>query len=400
MNSRRLLPVWRYIALAGAITVLGSLLVGVNPGRASQPFSPTLAVSPSSIVPGASASITLTSTVPDDDHALDSVNLILPPGWGIASDQQVPDGDVVGTAVIEADLGCDGSADPPLTWTLKDISTGTPSVRAEWRATSGSTSWVWRVVVDDLQSGETELSIILGNASMPTPICAPQTFTLTINESSSPSNSALLTNPSQGANYVWSAIYVSVGLQHVTSDSVAVFVGVPCPSGLTALGTSSSGAGGPPHDLAVALQAPAKTDFQTDSVGDIIPGTAALTLKVINRSDHSHQIRAVVCAQPPEITLEPVNPSGTISLPPAPCAAAAGVIYDQTLSVGASSRVDVTVNYSVSCKDGSEVEYQFMALAQLDTEGDQAPANNAAVDVMNSRFLPGDDCTSECDPKS
>ncbi len=378
------------------------MVAGANPGTASQPFSPGLeVVSLSSSLPGDNASVTLRTTIPVGQHALDSVHLFLPPQWGVARDSQVPDGDVVGSAVLEADVGCDDiGGDAPFTWTLVDIPSG-GGLDAEWRTTSGSTSWVWRVRVEELMTGETELAMVLGNASMPTDICAPQTFTLTFNGLSSPSNSAVLTNPSQGANYVLSATYVSVGLGHVTSDSAAVFVGVPCPGGLTELGTSNSAGGGAPHDLAVALQAPAKTDFQADSVtGDIIPGTAALTLKVLNRGDHAHDIRAVVCAQPPEITLEPLNPSGTLSLPPAPCSAAAGVIYDQTLAVGANSRVDVPINYNVSCKDGSEVEYQFMALVQLDTEGDQVPANNAAIDVMNSRFLPGDDCTSECDPKS
>ena len=398
MSYRRMLSTWRYIALGGAITVLGALLAGANPGTASPSFSPALEdVSLSSSLPGDNASITLKTTVPADHDPLDSVHIFLPPQWDVASDNQVPDGDVVGSAVMEADLGCDGIADAPLTWTLEDIPSG-GGLDAEWRTTSGS--WVWRVRVEELKTGEIELAIVLGNASMPPSICAPQTFTLTFNGLSSPSNSAVLTNPSQGAIYVVSATYVSVGLEHVTSDSTTVFVGVPCPSNLMELGTSNSSGVGTPHDLAVALQAPAKTDFQTDSVGDIIPGTAALTLKVINRSDHAHDIRAVVCAQPPEITVEPLNPSGTLSLPPAPCSAAAGVIYDQTLAVATNSRVDVPINYNVSCKDGSEVEYQFMALVQLDTEGDQAPANNAAIDVMNSRFLPGADCTSECDPKS
>ena len=268
---------WRYIALGGAIAVLGTLLVGGSPGMASQPFSPSLAIDPpSSTLPGANASITLSTTVPAG-HALFSVNVILPPEWGVASDNQVPDGDVVGSAVIEADVGCDSIADAPFTWTLEDFPAAS-RVHAEWRATG---SWGWRVVVDELMTGEIELSIVLGNGSMPTPICAPQTFTLTINGLSSPSSSAVLTNPSPVANYVWSAIFVSAGLEHVTSDSDTVAIGPDsdgdqiadvgdnCPSVPNTGQLDGDGDGaGDVCDNCPSLPNPGQGDANTNGVGD------------------------------------------------------------------------------------------------------------------------------------
>ena len=40
-----------------------------------------------------------------------AIALGIPPGWQVAGDEGVPDGDPVGEGTLEADLGCDGSTD-------------------------------------------------------------------------------------------------------------------------------------------------------------------------------------------------------------------------------------------------------------------------------------------------
>ena len=250
--------VWGFPAAVAAIGLLVVLGPSPAPSGASQGFSPTLTVALTSVQPAKTAGVYLTTQVAAGQHPLDSMSVFPPVGWSVARGRDVPNGDQVGVATVNADLGCDGVVDSLPNLPLLDAQPSDSGTKAEW-ITSGS-GWQFRVLVDELQPGEHEISMVIANGSMPVPICAPQKFIFVINARSQPGNVALMTNPAQAGVYTWQAIYVSLGLEHVhlTNRSVTIGGQTPAPTAT-------------PVPTATPAPTPVPTLPPTDIDGDGIP---------------------------------------------------------------------------------------------------------------------------------
>lgn len=206
--------------LAGGLLALLALVVGASDAQAqctaNCPLEATFDVSVSDILPLVNSDVTLQTTVADGNDTIRTVGFLTPPGVGVASDNQTPDGTVVGSVTMSADVGCDGLVDPQPTWTLRDANADLN--KAEWVTESGGT-WQFRITVDGNSTLGHQLNIILENGSMPTPMCSPQTFAFTF-------NSVVMTNPAEGT-HTWAAVYTgrtTTGVTITRSDTVAIGV--------------------------------------------------------------------------------------------------------------------------------------------------------------------------------
>jgi hypothetical protein len=224
-----------------------ALAASTAPSGASQGFSPTLNVALGSNQPGRQAAVYITTQVAAGQHPVDSMSIFPPLGWSVARGADIPNGDQVGVANISADLGCDGVLDSLPSLNLLDVPVSDSGTKAEW-VTSGS-SWQFRILVEEIQPGEHEISVVLANGSMPQPICSPQKIILLITAHSKPGNAAIMTNPAQPGVYTWSAIYVSLGLEHVHLASRNVVIGTPAPVPTATPGPSATPSPTPPADL-------------------------------------------------------------------------------------------------------------------------------------------------------
>ena len=215
------------LAALAALTAAVVVLAGAAATRASQPFSPALNVTLAPADPGVHGAVTVATSIPAGHHPLDSVSIFVPGAWQVARGQDVPDGQQVGSVVMSADVGCNGSVENLPAEQLIDVAVNDSAKKAEWTTTGGS--WTFNLVVDALQGGGHEIGGVLANATMPVPICAPQVVNITIQGRSTPGNYPVLTNPTSTGTYTWSAVYVSLGLGHLVEvqDTVAVCV---CPS--------------------------------------------------------------------------------------------------------------------------------------------------------------------------
>ena len=216
------------LALLMAVAVVAAL-ASWRDTSASLSFGPSSAVSVSNVNPGADTSIISTHTVPGGHHLLDSVNIRISNNYTIASDNAVPDFDIVGEVRMDVDLDCDGNVDTLAPGALVEVPADS-SLKAEWRATIGG-SWQLLFVLDDLpQNQGTLIAVSLVNASMPSLYCTPQTFAYTIFATSIPSGATVVTNPTQSGTYIFNASYLSFsfeGIQneHTASASDSVVIG-------------------------------------------------------------------------------------------------------------------------------------------------------------------------------
>jgi hypothetical protein len=239
------------------------LLVFAQPSGASQAFSPSFNVALSSSQPGKVSGVYITMQIAAGQHPLDSMSIFPAPGWSITRGRDIPNGDRIGVATITADIGCDGVVETLPSFTLVNAPVSDPGTKAEW-VTSG-TSWEFRLVVDELQPLEHEISVVLANGSMPFPICTPQKLLLLVNAHSQPGNVPIMINPVQPGMYTWSAIFVSLGLEHVHLASRNVGIGTQTP-----VPTAT------PVPSATPSPTPVGTPAATDLDGDGIPNDIEL----------------------------------------------------------------------------------------------------------------------------
>ena len=207
--------------LTAAAVAVAALVVGSEQAQALT-LNPSFQIlSISSTVPGADAEITLETTVPAGSDPLKDIIFFAPSGWKIANDGQVPDNDVTVTGTGTADVGCDMTIDTLPAWTFRDATSGL-GVNSEWLATD--TPWQLRFSVDGSQNVGFEISSFVANTTMPTPMCAPQTFTFTFKAKSDPSLSPVMTNPNAEGSYEWIAIYAGLTdpITAVRKDAVAI----------------------------------------------------------------------------------------------------------------------------------------------------------------------------------
>jgi Bacterial TSP3 repeat len=217
---------WRVsrYALIGSLA-LAFWFVSDGPASATMPFTPAFDVTVSNANPGVRANVTTVHSVPAGNHLIDSINIFIPIDWQIASGDTYPAGNVVGQVSAKADKGCNGSVDTLTPGNLinQALAPTDPS-QAEWLAALDGTWQLLFIVEETSQPREWQVSVTLGNASMPAGMCAPQELRLTINGSASPSGAHVIANPTRADPYVWDDGLLSLGGSHVefVSDSVVI----------------------------------------------------------------------------------------------------------------------------------------------------------------------------------
>ncbi len=191
------------------------------------PFNPVFDAFVSSPAPSANSNLRLAVSLPGGNHVLGSWSIIVPNQWGVASGNQVFDGDVVGKGTMSLDTDCDGSIQTYGPFDLVDLPSDPSSPYAEW--SFRISNW-WDVIIAvNADPGEPlDMSTYLPTGiSVPHALCAPQTFIVTISGRSSPHNDAVLSNPNAGT-YNWQTSLGSKGGEHIVYPADSVCVGNSC----------------------------------------------------------------------------------------------------------------------------------------------------------------------------
>jgi Thrombospondin type 3 repeat/Bacterial TSP3 repeat len=213
----------RYALIAALATVFW--LAGDGTASATMPFTPSFDLSVSNANPGFRANTTTVHSVPVDNHLIDSINIFIPIQWQIAAGDTYPAGNVVGQVSGKADKGCNGSVDTlsPGNLINQALAPSDPS-QAEWLAIIDGTWQLLFIVEETSQPREWQISVTLGNASMPAGMCSPQELKVTINGSASPSGAQVIANPTQAGMHTWDDGLLSLGGSHVAfiSDNIVI----------------------------------------------------------------------------------------------------------------------------------------------------------------------------------
>jgi hypothetical protein len=214
----------RYAFIAAMAAVLW--LAGEGTASATMPFTPAFDISVSNANPGMRANVTTVHSVPAGNHLIDSINTFIPIQWQIASGDTYPVGNVVGQVSAKADKGCNGSVDTLTPGNLinQALAPSEPS-QAEWLAIIDGTWQLLFIIEETSQPREWQISVTLGNASMPAGMCSPQELTVTINGSASPSGAQVIANPTAAGSYLWEDGLLSFGGSHVAFVSDTVVIG-------------------------------------------------------------------------------------------------------------------------------------------------------------------------------
>ncbi len=201
-------------------------------------FSPTVSVTDSSTVAGAAGTLTFSIDLAQGDLIPQGVAILVPAGWGVASDAAVPDGAQVGAisgTFTASNLGgpCMTLADylPDLFEATTD--TGSPTYPAFLAALAPGTHKARyygidsiaglpnaavpvNIIVDQLPAPDNrhQLIVIVGDpATSPNltteVMCSPWTFALTLQGTATPGGEPLYTNPATPGAYEFSAVLAS-----------------------------------------------------------------------------------------------------------------------------------------------------------------------------------------------
>jgi hypothetical protein len=219
---------YRRVSRYAFIAALGAALwfAGDWTVSATMPFTPAFDVSVSNANPGVRANVTTIHSVPAGNHLIDSINIFIPIDWQIAAGDTYPVGNIVGQVSARADKGCNGSVETlsPGNLINQALAPSDPS-QAEWLAVVDGTWQLLFIVEETSQPREWQISVTLGNASMPSGMCSPQEITLIINGSASPSGAQVVANPTRADTYTWDDGLLSLGGSHVAFVSDTVVIG-------------------------------------------------------------------------------------------------------------------------------------------------------------------------------
>jgi len=211
------------------IGLLVALIVVVADGRpaeGSRPFQPAFQIAPAigDATTSGHPSITRRVTVSEAEHVVAYETLNIPPGFDVAGDQRVPDGDTVGEGSLSIDKDCDGTVDS-YAFTLIEVGTEEPDEKTNWRS-DGMPFTLLMVVSGSRQVGHTIESLLFAGVLGPS-FCPPMDYSVR-HWGVSSSGEPVWTNPESEGTYVPSAEYISAPLtfpiehQVTVSDIVAV----------------------------------------------------------------------------------------------------------------------------------------------------------------------------------
>lgn len=224
--------------------VSGAVILGLVAEAGAADFSPTIDFTLGDKT--ANANSTLRTMVKQDsgEEELKTVELRVPAGFNLATDQQLTNGETLGAGSIVIDAGprCRGVG--PLSAPVTVMVTITEKDRNSAQIASG----VEAVYFVDIQ-GVTSITLsVYGSASKgwrlegPVPpndnTCPPFTFDATFRARSSGSNTPILTNPQFGGDYTFEAKFV--GLNNSVSESKST-VTIQGPSAGGGAGTQTTG---------------------------------------------------------------------------------------------------------------------------------------------------------------
>ncbi len=226
------------------MAAVSAMLVG-GVANGAMPFDLTFEIeSVSDVTPEANAHVTRRTALAGGQHVPAWEVISVPPGWDIARDQFVPDGDIVGDGTLVIDVDCDGSLQTyPLT--VVEVGREEPGEKTNWKVLGIPFVQLLMIVRGDANNGHTIETLMFPLPGVFTPpLCTPMDYTITHWGFASPSGNPVMTNPDPApaleGTYTWSVEYYSAPLppgEHtvITSDDVLIGPdadgdGIPDPS--------------------------------------------------------------------------------------------------------------------------------------------------------------------------
>lgn len=215
--------------------VAGAVLLGLVAEAGAADFSPTIEFKIGD--PKVNLNSTLQAIVKQDsgEEELASVELKVPAGFTLAVDQQLTDGERLGTGTIVIAAGACPAAGVPGTVPVNIIERN--------RTSAEIVSGVQAVYVVDLKPVTTiDLKVsgsaadgwtLAGNIPANAATCPPFTFDATFQQRAQTSQTPIVVNPSLGGTYKLEAIFKGVGGSEVTLEQNVNIEGPSAPSGGT-----------------------------------------------------------------------------------------------------------------------------------------------------------------------
>jgi hypothetical protein len=196
--------------------VAGAVMLGLVAEAGAADFSPTIEFSLDNRKASVNSSLKTVVKQDQGEEELKSVELRVPAGFSLAVDQQLTDGETLGTGsiVIHAGPRCRGAptGSAPLTVPVNIVERN--------RRSSEIASGVVAVYVVDLRPVTTIDLLVYGNADKGWRLegnvppndntCPPFTFDATFRQRSAQSNTPILINPQRGGAYTFEARFVSL----------------------------------------------------------------------------------------------------------------------------------------------------------------------------------------------
>lgn len=207
--------------------VAGAVILGLVAEAGAADFTPTIEFTLGDL--NASVNTSLRVVVEQDagEEELQSVSLKVPAGFTLAVDQQLTDGETLGTGTIEIAAGpCPVGGAPAIV---------PVDIIERDRTSAEQAQGVEAVYVVDLQpvttiqllvSGSTAKGWTLaGNIPSNAATCPPFTFDATFNKQAADSKAPILVNPSAGGTYEFAATFKGVGGGEITLTQKAEIKG-------------------------------------------------------------------------------------------------------------------------------------------------------------------------------
>ena len=225
--------------------MVGVVLLGlVAEAGAAADFSPVISFELGDR--NANANTTLRAVLKQDngEEELDKVELEFPPGFSLASDQQLSDGETLGAGVITIDIGprCRalGPASAPATLQV--------TIKNQERTSAQIASGVQAVYLVDIPRIPVPL-LVYGSSSKGWRLegqippsddtCPPFTFDATFRARAATSNTPIIVNPQFGGPYTFGAIFTGRQRSVVESQQTVTIEGQQSGGGTQTTGTKS-----------------------------------------------------------------------------------------------------------------------------------------------------------------
>ena len=157
--------------------------------------------------PSAPANLSIRLAVPQGNPEIAAVDILVPPGWDIASASAMPVGDAIGSGALHLDADCDGGPPDSFSFVLQSTA---PAGRekALWRAELQGQAPLEFVITGNRDDGHIISLNLLGEDDVARG--CPLLLLALLLLGRSPSGETLLTNPGEAGDYTWRVDFFTV----------------------------------------------------------------------------------------------------------------------------------------------------------------------------------------------